>query len=105
MSTGDGSVTYKKESIYDTGLPIIVIDDNKRFSKYPQIGYGEEGSIHKYDNKRAIKVFEFLEEKELTDESHLTKKIDPRQIKGEIEFKNVKFGYDDSRIIIKNFSV
>ena len=50
------------------------------------------------------RVFEFLEEKELTDESNLTKKIDPRQVKGEIEFKNVKFGYDDSRIIIKNFS-
>lgn len=64
MSTGDGSVTYKKESIYDTGLPIIVIDDNKRFSKYPQIGYGEEGSIHKYDNKRAIKVFEFFEDRQ-----------------------------------------
>lgn len=50
------------------------------------------------------RVFEFLEEKELTDESNLSKKIDPRQVKGEIEFKNVKFGYDESRIIIKNFS-
>lgn len=61
-------MTYKKESIYETSLPIIVIDDNKRFSKYPQIGYGEEGSIHKYDSKRAFKVFEFFEDrKKLTE--------------------------------------
>ena len=65
---GDGSVTYKKESIYDTGLPIIVVDSKKLFSKYPQIGYGEEGSIHQYDNKKAIKVFEFFEDRpKLTD--------------------------------------
>lgn len=57
-------MTYIKDSIYHTGLPIIVIDENKRFSKYPQIGYGEEGSIHKYDNKKAIKVFEFFEDRE-----------------------------------------
>ena len=57
-------MTYIKDSIYNTSLPIIVIDDNKRFSKYPQIGYGEEGSVHKYDKKKAIKVFEFFENRE-----------------------------------------
>ena len=57
-------MTYIKDSIYNTGLPLIVIDDNKRFSKYPQIGYGEEGSVHKYDRKKAIKVFEFFEDRE-----------------------------------------
>ena len=50
------------------------------------------------------RVFEFLDEKEMTDESNKTKVLDKRKVKGDIEFKNVKFGYDDSRLIIKNFS-
>ena len=39
------------------------------------------------------RVFEFLEAKEMEDESHKTKK-----------FENVKFGYDPDKIIIKNFN-
>lgn len=50
------------------------------------------------------RVFEFLDEKEMTDESNKTKVLDKRKVKGDIEFKNVKFGYDNSRLIIKNFS-
>ena len=50
------------------------------------------------------RVFEFLDEKEMTDESNKIKVLDKRKVKGDIEFKNVKFGYDDSRLIIKNFS-
>ena len=50
------------------------------------------------------RVFEFLDELEMTDESNKTKVLDKRKVKGDIEFKNVKFGYDDSRLIIKNFS-
>ena len=42
----------------------MVIDDNQRFKKYPQIGYGEEGSIHRYNDKRAFKVFDFFEDRE-----------------------------------------
>ena len=50
------------------------------------------------------RVFEFLDEKEMTDESNMTKVLDKTKVKGDIEFKNVKFGYDDSRLIIKDFS-
>ena len=50
------------------------------------------------------RVFEFLEEKELSDESNLEKHLDRTNVKGEVEFKNVKFGYDKDRTIIKNFS-
>ena len=50
------------------------------------------------------RVFEFLDELELTNESHFTKKINPKNAKGEIEFKHVKFGYDKNRTIIKDFS-
>lgn len=50
------------------------------------------------------RVFEFLEENEMTNETNLTKSLDKNQIKGEIEFKHVKFGYDKNRTIINDFS-
>ena len=50
------------------------------------------------------RVFEFLEETELTDESEITEKLDRTKVKGKIEFKNVKFGYDKKRTIINDFS-
>ncbi len=52
----------------------------------------------------AERVFEFLEEEEMTVE-HPTMYLDKNKVKGDIEFKNVVFGYDDTRTIIKNFSV
>ena len=50
------------------------------------------------------RVFEFLDEEEMLDESSLTKKLDKKKVKGKIEFQNVKFGYDKDKIIIKDFS-
>ncbi|MBQ8132276.1 MAG: ABC transporter ATP-binding protein, partial [Bacilli bacterium] len=52
----------------------------------------------------AERVFEFMDEKELTDESSLKEKVEKDSAKGNIEFKNVKFGYDENRTIIKDFS-
>ena len=48
------------------------------------------------------RVFEFLNEKEL-EEENVTEKLD--RAKGEVEFKDVRFGYDPEKIIIKDFSV
>lgn len=49
------------------------------------------------------RVFEFLEAEEMEDESHKTKHLE--NVKGSVEFKNVKFGYEDSdKIIINDFS-
>ena len=50
------------------------------------------------------RVFEFLDEKEMTDESELTGKLDVDKVKGKIEFKHVKFGYDKDKTIIHDFS-
>lgn len=50
------------------------------------------------------RVFEFLDEEEMVDESNLKGHLDKSKVKGNIEFKNVKFGYDNNRIIINNFS-
>ena len=51
------------------------------------------------------RVFEFLEEKEMTDESNMTKYLDNKDAKGAIEFKHVKFGYEENKTIIKDFNV
>ena len=51
------------------------------------------------------RVFEFLDEVELTDESHLKKVLRKQNVKGKVEFKNVSFTYDDNETpTIKNFS-
>ena len=50
------------------------------------------------------RVFEFLEQPELSDESNLTKQLENSEIKGNVEFKHVKFGYVPEKIIIKDFS-
>jgi len=49
------------------------------------------------------RVFEFLDEEELTDESGKLQKME--NVKGDVEFRNVRFGYDKDRTIIKDFSV
>lgn len=48
------------------------------------------------------RVFEFLEEKELEDESGKTLVL--TDVKGDVEFDHVAFGYNPNKIIIKDFS-
>ncbi len=50
------------------------------------------------------RVFEFLDEPEMTDEKNLTAHLDKDKVKGKIEFSHVRFGYDPDKIIIKDFS-
>lgn len=49
------------------------------------------------------RVFNFLEEKEMSDESH--KNVEIPVIKGNVEISHVKFGYDKNKEIIHDFSV
>ncbi len=50
----------------------------------------------------ANRVFDFLEEKELSDESGKTLVLN--DVRGDVEFDNVVFGYNENKIIIKDFS-
>ena len=50
------------------------------------------------------RVVEFLEEEEMTDESTLTGLLDPKKVKGNIDFEHIKFGYTQDREIIKDFN-
>ena len=51
------------------------------------------------------RVFAFLDEHEMSSERNIHKKLEKDSVKGEIEFKNVKFGYDEDKTIIKDFNV
>jgi ATP-binding cassette subfamily B protein len=51
----------------------------------------------------AERVFKFLNEAEEQDKDAKLK-IDDHEIKGDVEFRNVHFGYDPNEIIIKDFS-
>ncbi len=50
------------------------------------------------------RIFEFLDEKELSNQDHINGSLDRDKVKGKIEFKNVKFGYNNDKTIINNFS-
>lgn len=49
------------------------------------------------------RVFDFLEEEELSDESGKTRQLTDG-VRGEVEFRHVRFGYSEDRIIIPDFS-
>lgn len=49
------------------------------------------------------RVFEFLDEEEMTAEKEVIR-LDKDKAKGKIEFNHVKFGYNEDKIIIKDFS-
>ena len=48
------------------------------------------------------RVFEYLEEEELPDESDKTKVL--TNVRGDVKFEHVRFGYTPERVIIKDFS-
>ena len=50
------------------------------------------------------RVFEFLEEDQLSDESGKTAYLDPAKVRGDVTFEHVHFGYDPEKIIINDFS-
>lgn len=53
----------------------------------------------------AERVFEFVDEEEMKDESKLTKRLERKDAKGNIEFKNIVFQYDNNdKPTINNFS-
>ena len=50
------------------------------------------------------RVFEFIDEEEMSSEKEIKQRVDKDAIRGDIEFDHVKFGYDEDKIIIKDFS-
>ena len=52
----------------------------------------------------AERVFEFMNEKEMSTEDNCNDYLDPKKAKGKISFKNVQFGYRPNELVIKDFS-
>ena len=50
------------------------------------------------------RVFEFIDKEEMPSERGLTAHIDKDNVRGDIEFDHVKFGYSDEKLTIKDFS-
>ena len=50
------------------------------------------------------RVFEFLDSSEMKDEKDLQDKLEVPNVKGNLEFKNVHFGYNPDKEIIHNFT-
>ena len=50
------------------------------------------------------RVFELLDENEMPNEDNFENYLDAKKVKGEIEFKHVKFSYDKRKPIIKDFN-
>lgn len=50
------------------------------------------------------RVFEFIDEPEMSDQKDLVAVLEKEKVRGEVEFSNVHFGYDEGKTIIKNFS-
>lgn len=51
------------------------------------------------------RVFDFLDEEEMECQDNISKVLEKSKVKGNIEFKEVSFGYNDDKTIINNFSV
>lgn len=107
-----GNIGYVLVSIFGGWLAIkgkIKVGDILAFVQYMRsfmqpIGQtAQTANILQSTMAASERVFEFLNEKE-EEETKGAIVIDPKKIKGEVEFKNVHFGYNKDKIIINNFS-
>lgn len=69
----------------------------KRYKEYPQIGFGDEASIHKYNEQIAFKTFDFIRDKE-----KLPRKFEKIELLGQLYDEAACFpvglvGYEDKK--------
>ena len=70
----------------------------------PLAQIGQASSTIQLGTAACNRVFNFLEQEELSDEGDKKQLLDHSHIRGEVEFKDVCFGYDPKKLTIKNFS-
>ena len=90
-------MSYIKDDLNNTILPTLIIEKKNRYKNYPQIGYGDEGSIHKYNNQIAFKTFDFISDKE-----KLPRKFKKIELLGQLHDEAACFpiglvGYEDMK--------
>lgn len=70
----------------------------------PLAQIGQASSTIQLGTAACNRVFTFLEQEELPDEGEKKQLLDHNNIRGEVEFKDVCFGYDPQKLTITNFS-
>ncbi len=70
----------------------------------PLAQIGQASSTIQLGTAACNRVFTFLEQEELPDEGDRKQLLDHDHIRGEVEFKDVCFGYDPKKLTITNFS-
>lgn len=94
---------FEKGSIADIGVITGFIVYISLFQE-PLAQIGQASSTIQLGTAACNRVFTFLENEELPDEQNKKALLDHTKIRGEVEFKNVCFGYDPKKLTIKNFS-
>ena len=98
-----GGILYTQGSIelgLITGFLVYV-----SLFQQPLLEIGQIGSTVQLGIAATGRVFDFLAEEELADESEKKRNLlDHDHIRGEVEFRNVAFGYDPAKLTIKNFN-
>ncbi|MGM8355702.1 ABC transporter ATP-binding protein, partial (plasmid) [Clostridium perfringens] len=87
----------------------ITVGDIQAFIKYvrsfnqPISQMAQVANIMQSTAAAAERVFEFLDEEDEVKDP--VNSADPSEIRGEVEFEDVHFGYNEDKIIINDFSV
>lgn len=106
-----GNIGYVIVAILGGYLTIrnkIMVGDILAFIQYtrsfmqPIAQTAQIASVMQQTAAAAERVFEFLEESEEADEFEIS--VEAKDISGEVEFRNVHFGYDENKTIINDFS-
>lgn len=107
-----GNLGYVLVSILGGWLTIksvITVGDIQAFIQYvrsfnqPIAQMAQVANIMQSTAAAAERVFEFLEEEDEVKDP--VNSVDPSEIRGEVEFEDVHFGYNEDKIIINDFSV
>ena len=107
-----GNLGYVLVSILGGWLTIksvITVGDIQAFIQYvrsfnqPISQMAQVANIMQSTAAAAERVFEFLDEEDEVKDP--VNSVDPPEIRGEVEFEDVHFGYNEDKIIINDFSV
>lgn len=96
-----GALLYKNDPVNMAGI-IVAFFVYVRLFQNPINQMGQAFNMLQSTAAASERVFTLLSEPEQQDESDKPKRIE--KVRGEVEFKDVCFGYDPDRIIIKDFS-
>ncbi|MDK2788650.1 MAG: ATP-binding cassette, subfamily multidrug efflux pump [Epulopiscium sp.] len=92
---------YASRGVIEVGDILSFIQYIKSFTQ-PISQVAQISNVIQSTIAAAERVFAFLEEKEEVTES--AKPVELDKVEGRVTFENVKFGYNEDKIIIKNFS-